>query len=52
MFEQVRDKLGWQVKLLHDVHEHLTPTLALEFARRMQPHSHVLCGRHPSTRAN
>ncbi len=37
MFEQVRDTLGWQVKLLHDVHEHLTPTLALEFARRMQP---------------
>jgi len=37
MFEQVREKLGWQVKLLHDVHEHLTPTLALEFARRMQP---------------
>ena len=31
------DKLGWQVKLLHDVHEHLTPTLALEFARRMEP---------------
>ena len=37
MFQHVRDKLGWTVKLLHDVHEHLTPALALEFARRMEP---------------
>ena len=37
MFQHVRDKLGWKVKLLHDVHEHLTPALALEFARRMEP---------------
>ena len=37
MFQHVREKLGWKVKLLHDVHEHLTPALALEFAKRMEP---------------
>lgn len=37
MFQYVREKLGWKVKLLHDVHEHLTPALALEFAKRMEP---------------
>ena len=36
LFEHLRDKLGWDVKLLHDVHEHLTPTMALELAKRME----------------
>ena len=36
-FEHLRNKLGWEVKLLHDVHEHPTPTAALQLARRMEP---------------
>jgi mannonate dehydratase len=38
LFEHLRVKLGKEVKLLHDVHEHLTPTGALEFAKRMEPY--------------
>ena len=38
LFEQLRVKLGKEVKLLHDVHEHLTPTMAVEFAKRMEPY--------------
>ncbi len=38
LFEHLRAKLGFEVKLLHDVHEHLTPTKALEFAKRMEPY--------------
>ncbi len=37
LFEHLRNKLGWEIKLLHDVHEHLTPTAALQLARRMEP---------------
>ncbi len=37
-FEYLRSRLGAEVKLLHDVHEHLTPTMAVEFARRMEPY--------------
>lgn len=36
MFEQLRAKLGWDVKLLHDVHERISPTKAVEFAKRME----------------
>jgi mannonate dehydratase len=38
LFEHLRVKLGPEVKLLHDVHEHLTPTAAVEFAKRMEPY--------------
>lgn len=38
LFEHLRAKLGFEVKLLHDVHEHLTSTKALEFAKRMEPY--------------
>jgi mannonate dehydratase len=38
LFEQIRVELGNEVKLLHDVHEHLTPTGAVEFAKRMEPY--------------
>jgi mannonate dehydratase len=38
LFEFIRTKLGSEVKLLHDVHEHLTGTGAVEFARRMEPY--------------
>jgi len=36
LFEHLRDKLGWDVKLLHDVHEHLNPNMAMDFAKRME----------------
>ncbi len=38
LFEHLRARLGEEVKLLHDVHEHLTPTKAVEFAKRMEPY--------------
>jgi mannonate dehydratase len=38
LFEHLRVKLGRDVKLLHDVHEHLTPTGAVEFAKLMEPY--------------
>lgn len=38
LFDYLRAKLGAEVKLLHDVHEHLTPTAAVEFAKRMEPY--------------
>jgi mannonate dehydratase len=38
LFEHIRAKLGLEVKLLHDVHEHLTPAGAVEFAKRMEPY--------------
>jgi mannonate dehydratase len=36
--EHLRGKLGKDVKLIHDVHEHLTPTAAVELARRLEPY--------------
>ncbi|MBI1789547.1 MAG: hypothetical protein HYR60_18590 [Acidobacteria bacterium] len=38
LFEHLRVKLGNGVKLLHDVHEHLTPILAVELAKRVEPY--------------
>ena len=38
LFEYIRAKLGSEVKLIHDVHEHLTGTGAVEFAKRMEPY--------------
>ena len=38
LFEYIRTKLGHDVKLLHDVHEHLTPTGACELAKRLEPY--------------
>ncbi len=37
MFEAVRAKLGFEPKLTHDVHSHLSGINAVEFCRRMQP---------------
>jgi mannonate dehydratase len=37
LFQHIRDKAGWKVKLLHDVHEHLTPASAVELARKLEP---------------
>ncbi len=38
LFEFLRVKVGPDVKLLHDVHEHLTPTGAVELAKRLEPY--------------
>jgi mannonate dehydratase len=38
MFEHLRVQLGKEVKLLHDVHEHLSPTMAVELCRRVEPY--------------
>lgn len=38
LFEHLRAKLGGRIELLHDVHEHLSPTSAVELARRLQPY--------------
>lgn len=38
VFDYVRSKLGFEPKLLHDVHSHLSGINAVEFARRMQPY--------------
>lgn len=37
MFKLLREEFGWDVSLCHDVHERLTPTEALGFAREMEP---------------
>lgn len=37
MFEEVRAKVGFEPKLCHDVHSHLTGMNAAEFCRRLQP---------------
>ncbi|MEO8660120.1 MAG: enolase C-terminal domain-like protein [Bryobacteraceae bacterium] len=36
LFEYVRSKVGFEPKLLHDVHSHLSGSNAVEFCRRMQ----------------
>jgi mannonate dehydratase len=37
MFAHLRDKLGYRVKLTHDVHEHLRPTMAVTLAKLLEP---------------
>lgn len=38
VFDYVRSAIGFEPKLCHDVHSHLTGINAVEFARRMQPY--------------
>src|ERR1700676_433968 len=38
LFEHLRAKLGGEVKLLHDVHEHVSPNMARELAKRLEPY--------------
>jgi mannonate dehydratase len=38
MMEHVRAELGFEVELLHDVHERLQPTDAVQFAKDVEPH--------------
>jgi mannonate dehydratase len=37
LFEAARDALGWDVRLLHDVHHRLTPIEAARLARDLEP---------------
>jgi len=37
MFDQLRSKLGFDVELLHDVHERVPPTQALVLAKAVEP---------------
>jgi len=38
LFEYLRNNAGFEPRLLHDVHSHLSGMNAVEFARRMQPY--------------
>jgi mannonate dehydratase len=38
LFDYVRQKIGFEPKLCHDVHSHLSGINAVEFCRRMQPY--------------
>src|SRR5918911_1355529 len=38
MFAYLREKLGFRVKLTHDVHEHLRPNAALGLAKLLEPY--------------
>lgn len=38
LFEYVRSKIGFEPKICHDVHSHLSGMNAAEFARRVQPY--------------
>ncbi|MFI3228247.1 MAG: enolase C-terminal domain-like protein [Clostridia bacterium] len=38
LFDDVRSKLGYDVQLLHDSHERLTPIQAVDFAKRLEPY--------------
>lgn len=38
LFEFVRDKVGDEVELLHDVHERVPPILAMQLARDLEPY--------------
>lgn len=38
MFEYLRSKLGFGVKLTHDVHEHLRPHMAVALAKLLEPY--------------
>ncbi len=37
MFEEVRRRIGFEVELVHDVHERLKPVDAIRFARQLEP---------------
>ena len=38
LFAHLRDKLGYGVELLHDIHERLTPVQALGLAKQLEPY--------------
>lgn len=38
LFEALRDAIGWDVELLHDVHERVAPIQAIQLARDLEPY--------------
>jgi mannonate dehydratase len=38
MFDYLRSKIGFEVELIHDVHERLRPALALQLAKAVEPY--------------
>src|SRR5213079_3302423 len=38
MFDHLRSKIGFDVELIHGVHERVTPTTALAFAKAIEPY--------------
>jgi mannonate dehydratase len=38
LFDHLRSALGYEVELLHDVHERLAPVDAVDLAKRLEPH--------------
>ena len=39
MFEYLRDKIGWEVELLHDIHERISCAQAVWLAKRLEPYN-------------
>ena len=37
LFEGIRNKLGYEINLVHDVHERIAPSEAIELARALEP---------------
>lgn len=37
LFEEIRSKIGFELELVHDVHERIHPTEAVTFVREMEP---------------
>jgi len=38
LFEHLRAQLGWDIELLHDIHERLAPIDAVNFAKQLEPY--------------
>ncbi len=38
LFEHLRSRLGWEVELLHDIHERVPPIQAIQLAKALEPY--------------
>lgn len=38
LFEGIRNKLGFDIELIHDVHERISPTEAVQFVKELEPY--------------
>ena len=36
LFEHIRSKVGWDIEILHDVHERIPPILGIDFAKQVE----------------